>query len=278
MIEEMRKNRHTVEISQCVSPVSSEIIRSGCCKILMGFGIVLTMDADRVFREAEDCRPSIMYQSYEKLTNRDPRSEARTVRTDFDPLRINWSNRGSVKEPKFNNVDQIQAYFTDHGEKWLYGGGFHAINKLLVDYASAARKIRKIVAFALGSLRYNVVNGSLNVARPATQHAMVLGIASVLRETHGREIKCYLQDPIYNSVDKEFLESKGFTILQDPKGFLEVDEETLVVSISPNVPVKQIIADMPWPAAMIWNTVKPEKDECTEWKTEVIRGSPMRVS
>ncbi|KAL4930382.1 SRR1 family protein [Aspergillus undulatus] len=79
------------------------------------------------------------------------------------------------------------------------------------------------------------------------------------------EIKCYAQDPAYNDVDMTLLRSIGIEPLDDPKGFLEIDEHTLVFSVSPNVPVKQIVADVAWPGAMIWNTVARE-EEVTQWE------------
>jgi hypothetical protein len=85
----------------------------------------------------------------------------------------------------------------------------------------------------------------------------------------GQEIKCYAQDPVYDEIDKEFLTSIGIAPLDDPKGFLAVDQQTLVFSVSPNVPVKQIITDLQRPAAMVWNTVSPiDNDKCWTKRVE----------
>ena len=46
------------------------------------------------------------------------------------------------------------------------------------------------------------------------------------------DIRCYAQDPAYDAVDCEFLASIGITVVDDPKGFLEVDANTLVVSVT----------------------------------------------
>ncbi len=43
-------------------------------------------------------------------------------------------------------------------------------------------------------------------------------------------------------------------VLDHPiSGFLEVDEASVVVSIAPNVPVKQIVSDISTPAMILWN-------------------------
>jgi hypothetical protein len=85
------------------------------------------------------------------------------------------------------------------------------------------------------------------------------------------------EDPVYDAIDKEFLRSIGITPL-DPKGFLEVDSKTLVFSVSPNVPVKQIITDVQWPGALLWDTVKPEREEKAQWTKEIMFGESMWVA
>ncbi|KAL4790171.1 hypothetical protein BDV19DRAFT_382527 [Aspergillus venezuelensis] len=84
-------------------------------------------------------------------------------------------------------------------------------------------------------------------------------------------IKCYAQDPAYTEVDISLLRALGIDPLDDPKGFLEIDDETLVFSVSPNVPVKQIVADVAWPGVMVWNTVSLEEKEA-QWEKKVRDG------
>ncbi|KAE8312704.1 hypothetical protein BDV41DRAFT_577397 [Aspergillus transmontanensis] len=103
--------------------------------------------------------------------------------------------------------------------------------------------------------------------RTHTQHAAVETMVASLakRGLNGsQEIKCYAQDLEYDEVDQEFLRSIGITTLKGPKGFLEVDEHTLVFSVCPDIPVKQIVTDLHWPAAMIWDTVTPSEKNQTE--------------
>ncbi|KAL4945592.1 hypothetical protein BDV06DRAFT_209333 [Aspergillus oleicola] len=90
-------------------------------------------------------------------------------------------------------------------------------------------------------------------------------------ESDFTEIKCYAQDPAYTEADTVLLRSLGISTLDDPKGLLEIDDETLVFSVSPNVPVKQIVADVAWPGVMIWNTVALEEKEA-QWEKKVRDG------
>jgi len=54
--------------------------------------------------------------------------------------------------------------------------------------------------------------------------------------------------------------------------FTHVDENTLVFSCGPNIPVKQVVADIAKPAAMIWDSVTPAAEEKTEHTTGMVDG------
>lgn len=133
--------------------------------------------------------------------------------------------------------------------------------------------ITKIVGFALGPVAYLDVRSADGIGPSATnaltQHMALLTIAEILKQRNGgRKVKCYTQDPVNKGVGNEFLKTIGITSLDDPKGFLEVDDKTLVVSIHPNVPVRQVIADLQYPAAMLWNTV--EEPVKREWEQKTM--------
>ncbi|KAE8356282.1 hypothetical protein BDV28DRAFT_127314 [Aspergillus coremiiformis] len=163
--------------------------------------------------------------------------------------------------PSESTLEAVRETFIRKRQMWLESASRQNLEHHLATLQTTAT-IRKIVCFGLGS------PGRLcgyHCTRVHTQHAAVETMVASLamRGLNGRqEIKCYAQDPVYDEIDKEFLASIGITPLDDPKGFLEVDEHTLVFSVSPNVPVKQIVTDLQWPAAMIWNTVTPaQKDK-----------------
>jgi hypothetical protein len=61
-----------------------------------------------------------------------------------------------------------------------------------------------------------------------------------------------VQDPWYTTIDKEILRKAGLEVIDDPCGWLEVDEQSVVLSIAPNVSTKEIIADLARPAIVIW--------------------------
>jgi hypothetical protein len=122
--------------------------------------------------------------------------------------------------------------------------------------------LNKIVCFGLGTLGCSL--GYIQ-ERAHTQHAVVETIAKLLKKKHSGSVICYARDPAYDDNDKEILRSIGIESVDDPGGFLKVDENTLVISICCQKPVKQIIADVQYPGAMLWHTVLPEAHDELEW-------------
>ncbi|KIW16836.1 hypothetical protein PV08_04026 [Exophiala spinifera] len=94
--------------------------------------------------------------------------------------------------------------------------------------------------------------------RSAFQHALILTLRDILSKRHEsvNDIKCYAQDPFYTDIDREVLERSGITVLNNPQGFLEVDDSTVVLSFCPDVPVRQVIAEIALPAMMIWDKIR----------------------
>lgn len=129
--------------------------------------------------------------------------------------------------------------------------------KHLLCSESVLSGVNKAIGVACGSLEYE----SEDMHRSAIQHALLLSIRdhlSVKNECAG--IQCYSQEPEYSVKEKQALKEAGITVLVDPKAFLEVDDASIVVSICPDIPVMQIIAEIARPAAIIWW----EKGEETE--------------
>ncbi|KAK4033619.1 hypothetical protein C8A01DRAFT_49833 [Parachaetomium inaequale] len=107
----------------------------------------------------------------------------------------------------------------------------------------------------------------MSTARSVAQHVLVLAVRKWVAAAARGVVKCYAQDPSYTAVDKRLLRNKGVTVLEDPRGFLEVDDDSVVISISPTVPVRQIVADIARPMVLIWDRgveVEEEAVLCTD--------------
>lgn len=127
--------------------------------------------------------------------------------------------------------------------------------------AKISRDIHKVIGFACGSVA--VYDKSKSSPRSAFQHALLLTVTDILQEKNGNSIACYAQDPANTAADKAALERLGVQVLDDPCGFLEVDDSAVVCSFAPNVPVKEIVTDLARPAVLIWDRVRerPEEEE-----------------
>ncbi|RDL35203.1 uncharacterized protein BP5553_07134 [Venustampulla echinocandica] len=193
------------------------------------------------------------------LTNLRPASPGEELHFELNAITISYTKH--IKPPKFA-LSEVTSAFGQARQAWQKSDACRSLKQHLAT-ATFSVSINKIVCFGLGSL---TGTDKPHPSRSNTQHAAVETMAEVLKERSGRSIHCYAQEPEYNAVDKEFLETIKITPVDDPKGFLEVDANTLVISVNPNVPVKQIIADIQWPAAMLWNTVEPEEAETREWE------------
>ena len=109
-------------------------------------------------------------------------------------------------------------------------------------------KVERIVALSCGSVARD---------RSSVQHALALTISKALtaKQSETESVPCYAQDPCYSSVDESLLAEFGIDVLDDPDGFLAVDDSSIVLSIASDAPVKQIIVDLAKPAAIIWDKV-----------------------
>ncbi|KAK1998438.1 hypothetical protein LX36DRAFT_681006 [Colletotrichum falcatum] len=156
-------------------------------------------------------------------------------------------------------VGEIGAAFKEHEETWEASPQCHELKDIL-SLVPIPNVINKIICFGLGDLALDSDDdkdvplcSEHTEIRIHTQHAAVLTLAKVLGDRTGRKIRCYAQDPAYTQASIDFLKSRDIMVLSDPQGFLDVDEHTLVFSIAPTVPVKQIVADLARPAIILWD-------------------------
>jgi hypothetical protein len=147
----------------------------------------------------------------------------------YQPLKILHVDYQNI--PK-HTLQQLTNKFRLHEEQFLHGESY----QFLVENLQRLTIIpQKIISFGLGSM-------DIRSSNSFHQHAALFAIAKLLQANESN-ITCYCQDPGYTSANEELLTQFGAIILKSPMGFLEVDRTSLVISISPDVPVKQIVAD-----------------------------------
>ncbi|KAM3532153.1 hypothetical protein MY4038_004170 [Beauveria bassiana] len=112
-------------------------------------------------------------------------------------------------------------------------------------------RIRNIVALACGRPK-TMMTTAMAGRRSVTQHALMLALRDVLGVGG---VACVAQDAGYYTVtDKTVLEGKRVAVVDDPRGYLEVGDETVVVAVWPgNVPVWDVVCDVARPAVLVWH-------------------------
>ena len=119
--------------------------------------------------------------------------------------------------------------------------------------------VSNIIAFGCGSF---VGSRDDEITRAAYQHASLLTIRRFLSDELGYidGVKILAQDPAYTATDKELLQEWNITNVDDPDGFLELDDRSVVLTCSPTAPIKQIVTDICKPLMMICDTVVTRDD------------------
>ncbi|PYI01573.1 hypothetical protein BO78DRAFT_378764 [Aspergillus sclerotiicarbonarius CBS 121057] len=156
-------------------------------------------------------------------------------------------------------VDESRAVLQQSIRTWEESETWSHLKKTLIPILSR-HHVNKIVGFSCFSLSWPQEESE--DIRSGIQHALLLTVRSLLeRTTAEHNVPCYVQDPAYNDVDKEVLQEQGMQFVNDPQGFLEVDESSVVFSCASNIAVKEIVTELARPAVIIWDKVEERKIE-----------------
>ncbi|KAH7122379.1 hypothetical protein B0J11DRAFT_337131 [Dendryphion nanum] len=217
---------------------------------------------------------SIYYHPYARMPKRELRQKAESMKESgkytFFPLDI--CSRGlpkhdcldSGKRPK-ETEDQFQAW--EH--EWQNGDPKKRIEDFVSANLDRMPRVDRIVCFALGPL----TNDRLATSGCCYfQHLAACTIRDVIQSHRGHnksnqnhprseKIPVFAQDPIYCAHCIATLKTRlDIDVVDDPAGFLLVDEHTFVLTIAANVAVRQIVVDVAWeeggPAAMLCDDVE----------------------
>ncbi|KAK0725159.1 hypothetical protein B0H67DRAFT_550781 [Lasiosphaeris hirsuta] len=165
-------------------------------------------------------------------------------------------------------AQDLRRRFDETRSGWEASEHYSQVKKLIASAIKPVTHRLKLVGFACGVI--DQYESSAMQHRALAQHVMLTGIRSFLSSLSAPdgpstpEVQCYVQDPSNTDLSKQVLHASGLTVLDDPMGFLEVDEHSVVVSIAPDVPIKQIVADLGRPAAMIWNEIHEDDARSTD--------------
>ncbi|KAK7430498.1 hypothetical protein QQZ08_003017 [Neonectria magnoliae] len=171
------------------------------------------------------------------------------------------------------DLARLQAAWDEAQALWLESDSYAKLTELVT---KSKPKANKVICFGLGSLEGTVNYSTLDLKHSLdglprrsaiTQHLAAITMATLLgqQQDTGR-VPILVQDPAYTMLGQQFLAAQDIEVVggNGALGFTHVDDDTLVFSCHPNVPVKQIVADIARPAAMLWNEVRLAEREA-EW-------------
>lgn len=147
-------------------------------------------------------------------------------------------NRNALENSE-SSLGELQATFEAITREWELDGHCRWLCSAL-ETAPALTSVTKIVAFACSTIRSS---------DPACQRASIAQYAAVI--TTKNFLQCFALDPAYTDVDRAVLQRAGITVLDDPGGFCEVDDSTIILSSCPDVPVRQIVVNIARPVSMM---------------------------
>lgn len=167
--------------------------------------------------------------------------------------------RKTIPDGEIRDTETTEKYFREMIQVWEARKSCKKLKSVLSSEASG-HKINKIFGTACGSLAMAETDGI------AYQHAFLLTVREWLKrrdadtQTPDIKIPCFIQDPGNTSVDKEVLPKFDMTVVDDGDAFINVDEQSVWLSIGPDIPVKEVIADIARPAVVIWTLVGSQRN------------------
>ncbi|KAI1173502.1 hypothetical protein F4777DRAFT_600513 [Nemania sp. FL0916] len=203
-----------------------------------------------------DEKPTISYRTIQDLTD-EAHSISWNPQNAFLPLNLVFhyhpvdSAGRNLRLSCHFSVPVLSEIFANAKKEWESTTHYAALKGLFATHANL-HKARKVVGFALGELVWGNQYGRGH-DYSLTQYALLLSLRELVMEHSGNvDVPCVAQDPALSTNAITALNNAGIGVAEDPYGFLEVDDLTIVVSISPNIPIKQIITEIARPVGIIW--------------------------
>lgn len=165
--------------------------------------------------------------------------------------RRNKSTKKLVHDFPIRSYQDVNNFFEVSIRSWEESAMFKQLKAALT--SATKYTINKVIAFACGPLS---LEDQFSIAsHSAFQHALLLTVRNWLMGGNQSNIGCCAQDPVYTDIDKAILDQHNIEVLEDPQAWLEVDDSSVVFACAPDIPLKEIVADLAQPAILIWDRV-----------------------
>ncbi|KAI0187981.1 hypothetical protein EV127DRAFT_343418 [Xylaria flabelliformis] len=215
-------------------------------------------------------KPYVKFQDYWCLVHSKPDVSVEACSCTY---LVDWTNQ-TVRNYE-GPIQNPELLFANSRQQWHASAAFQAFIpkffKLLEGDGNATKKVTKIVCFGLGDMNSRPSTSWIaeNASKPENEqlpetymvessfmhHAIAWTIADIARAcaSAGNTVRLLTQDPDYSPETKETLQKVGWEVVGEhgAGGFAELDDESIVFSPFASAPVKQIIADLARPVAII---------------------------
>ncbi|CAP67719.1 uncharacterized protein PODANS_1_16090 [Podospora anserina S mat+] len=131
------------------------------------------------------------------------------------------------------SIGDLSKYHDGVTRKFEQSACWRKLEKLLDSALSSRQQLPRIArAVCLGTGPYDPADGSSQARWTAhMQTAAFCAIINTIRSKTNQEIKCFIQEPRFTQIDKEFCSKLDLEAVDSPGGFDLVDENTLLYAI-----------------------------------------------
>jgi hypothetical protein len=158
---------------------------------------------------------------------------------DFEIDGVSYVNR---------TLEELQAEYAYWQKAWEGSDTARDLKEKMAGELEDKSMIGNVLLLGLGSLQNSRREGR---RASATQ----LAALQTIIQTLGGEMKLVAQDPQFTDLDKSFLSSLGYTVVDDPAAFTYIREDTLVYAIHCYAQVYKAVSEAPRPAILIGTDV-----------------------
>jgi hypothetical protein len=165
-----------------------------------------------------------------------------------------------------NSNDKVYNTLKNAKDRWVTSRDAQDLRAQLAQVVKEGKLVgvKKIVCFGLGPPALwdhcDPPNGDGSqeevTSRSLVQHIAALVMAETINQASGSgsgNITVYSQEPLYRpEEDMPALEAHGIQVLDGHKGFVSVDQDTLVFAPAPTLKVYQVICETARPAGIIF--------------------------
>jgi hypothetical protein len=227
---------------------------------------------------------TVDFRQYDRIVGGKPTSERNLFSYDISIRLFPASLRPDPGLPM--QVEETKTRWFESSTR----AAFESVLGELALCSASLCKVTKIVCFGLGELASGRERTAMTPSElvednsSLVQHWVALTLAHFigsLAKQGAPMVRLLGQDPAYLQDSISILQKLGFEIVgrHGAAGFAEMDDECIVFTCSPDVPVKQIIAELARPVIIICNSpsINPAGKNilgCVQRLAKVLRTAP----